>query len=125
MNELQVRQFEFCSYLRSGFTGAVTLRGLSATGAEAVTGNGTQESLITPAPAPGSRLDHGSKGILQQREERLSGTPDSMVEWCTANFGTWTTIQAQAAFTLYEIDLRDKRSGTHLGDDLRAGTKSL
>ena len=96
MSELIDRQTQFCGYLRSGFTGNLNLPGWSLKGACAVTGNATQENLVRPITT--GVKDHGSDGVLQWRLERLT----DLQTWATQNFGTWRTLQAQAAFTLYE-----------------------
>lgn len=115
MTALQDRQREYCGYLRSGFSGQINLPGWSLKGSAAVTGNATQENMVKPVTV--GAKDHGSDGILQWRLERLT----DMESWCTKNFGTWQTIQAQAAYTLHET----ARDYKELDAELRDGAKSI
>lgn len=114
---LETRQREFCDFLIAGFP-RLGLEGWSRVGACAVTGNGTQENLCKPVTT--GRLDHGSNGILQWRLDRLTGQ-GGMQPWCMRNFGTWTTLEAQAAFTLYET----ARDYPGLDAALREGKRSI
>jgi hypothetical protein len=109
------RQKEFAGYLNRGFTGEVNLPGWSLVGACAVAGNATQENLVQPTTA--GPKDHGSDGVLQWRLSRLT----DMEDWCGKHFGNWQTLQAQAAFTLYETG----RDYPALDARLRAGALSI
>ncbi|VTZ24348.1 hypothetical protein MPC4_80131 [Methylocella tundrae] len=114
------RQKELTGYLIAGYPD-LGLPGLPLVSASAGTGNSTQENECLPVTT--GPKDHGSDGLFQWREERLA----EMQSWCTAHFGDWKTIKAQAAFFLKE--LRDGDAGGVKYDalyrDLLAGKKSL
>jgi hypothetical protein len=114
MTELQIRQKQFATYLVAGFP-QMNLLGLSVKGAAAVTGNATQESLVTPVTV--GKKDHGSDGILQWRLDRLT----NLQQFGTEHFGDWKSLEAQAAFTLHELTNDYKV----LYQELRAGVKSV
>lgn len=110
MTALADRQKEFCSY----FMPSYPMRSAAAIG-----GNGTQENLCQPVTY--GVKDAGSDGVLQWREERLNG-PDGLLPWCAAQGLTWSTLKAQALFTMHELDQPQYAA---LKADLKAGTKSL
>jgi len=95
------------------------LAGLPMRSSAAIGGNGTQENLCQPVTT--GPKDHGSDGVLQWREERLTG-PDGLDPWCAAHGIPWDTLKSQAAFTLYELT---QPQYVVLSADLRAGAKSL
>lgn len=110
MTPLQDRQRRFATYLWKGFPDK-KLPGWSMAGAAAVTGNATMENQCLPITM--GTKDHGSDGILQWRLARLR----NMKSWCIKEFGIWSNLEAQAAFTLYET----AKDLPGLDHDLRAG----
>jgi hypothetical protein len=111
---LAQRQTEFGNYIIKGFP-KLGLPGWPMASACAGVGNGTQENLCRPV-TPGTK-DHGSDGIMQWRLTRLT----DMQSWCIKNFNRWDTLQAQAAFFMYEV----KRDYPILYADLIAGAKTI
>ena len=120
MTSLLERQRDLTTCLMTGYP-ELYLPGLPLVSAAASTGNATQENSCNPVTV--GAKDHGSDGLFQWRLDRLV----EMQDWCTAHFGDWKSIKAQAAFYLKE--LRDgERGGTKytvLYQDLLAGNKSL
>lgn len=112
---LAQRQTEFGNYIMKGFP-KLGLPGWPMASACAVVGNGTQENICLPK-TPGVK-DHGSDGVMQWRQDRLA----QMRSWCVKNFGRWDTLEAQAAFTMYETK-RDYASTLY--PDLLAGSKTI
>lgn len=93
---LQARQKELGSYIVKGFP-KLGLPGWPLRSAAAVCGNATQENLCRPVTL--GAKDHGSDGIMQWRLTRLT----NMQAYCNKNFGRWDTLEAQAAFTMFEM----------------------
>jgi hypothetical protein len=116
---LQMRQKEFGTYLMNGFP-KLGLVGWSARGAAAACGNGTQENLCRPVTV--GAKDHGSDGIMQWRLERLTNLKNFGVR----NFSRWDTLEAQAAFLMWEMKSdypklsADLISGKYILEDLTA-----
>jgi hypothetical protein len=105
MTALQDRQKELAGYLTVGFP-KLALRAWALAGASACVGNFTQENLCRPVTE--GQHDEGSDGMGQWRELRLTGDGDhgqpwGMRPWCIKYFGVWNTIEAQAAFTMFEV----------------------
>jgi hypothetical protein len=105
MTALQDRQKELVGYLTVGFP-KLALRAWALAGASACGGNFTQENLCKPVTE--GQHDEGSDGMGQWRELRLTGDGDhgqkwGMRPWCVKYFGVWNTIEAQAAFTMFEV----------------------
>ena len=111
---LQARQKELGSYIVKGFP-KLGLPGWPLRSAAAVCGNATQENLCRPVTL--GAKDHGSDGIMQWRLTRLT----NMKTYCNKNFGRWDTLEAQAAFTMYEV----KSSYPALYQKLLSGKNSL
>lgn len=111
---LAQRQKQFGAYLLSGYP-KLGLPGLPMASACAVVGNGTQENICLPV-TPGSK-DHGSDGVMQWRQVRLT----QMQAFCVKNFTRWDTLEAQAAFFLYEC----RNSYPDLWKDMIAGSKTI
>jgi hypothetical protein len=111
---LAERQSEFAGFLMKGFP-KLALIGLPARSAAALAGNATQENLCRAVTT--GALDHGSQGVMQWRLERLS----DMQSFCVSNFGRWDTLEAQAAFCLYELN----RDYPTLDRQLHLGVLSL
>ena len=114
------RQKELASYLMAGFPD-LGLPGLPLVSACASAGNATQENLCQPLTT--GPKDHGSDGLFQWREERLT----ALQSWGDRKFGSWKSIKAQAAFHLYELKFGDAGGEKYdaLYADLLAGKKSL
>jgi hypothetical protein len=118
MTALADRQKEFCAALMAG-SPVLSLPGLPMRSAAAIGGNATQENLcqaVTLGPK-----DHDSDGVLQWRQERLTG-PDGLQAWCASHGIEWNTLAGQALFTLHELT---QPKYAVLAADLKAGTKSL
>lgn len=111
------RQKEFTRALVAGVPD-LGLAGLPLKSACAVTGNATQENLVK-AVTTGPK-DHGSDGALQWRLDRLDG-PHGLKGWSAAQGLDWATLNAQAAFFLWELN----RDYPALERDLRAATKPI
>jgi hypothetical protein len=111
---LAQRQAQLGGYLLKGHA-QLGIPPLPMAAACAIVGNASQENICLPR-TPGVK-DHGSDGVLQWRKERLM----EMNSWCVKNFGRWDTLEAQAAFTLYEC-ARDYPS---LYKDLLSGEKTI
>lgn len=108
------RQRELGDYLVKGWP-ALDIPGLPKVSAAAAVGNATQENQCRSVTL--GAKDHGSDGLFQWRLDRLS----AMQSFANANFGSWQSIEAQAAFFAYEC-MKDYPS---LWSDLHNGTKSL
>lgn len=114
MMALQARQKEFGSYLMKGFP-TLGLAGWPRKSAAAICGNATQENLCRPVTI--GAKDHGSDGVMQWRLDRLT----NMQRFCNMHFGRWDTLEAQAAFVMYEI----KSSYPSLYEELSNGNQSI
>ena len=114
------RQTQLANYLVQGFPN-LAIPGIAARSAQASVGNATRENQDKSVTV--GALDHGSNGLFQWRDSgtgqaaRLSNMQAFGVKW----FGAWQSIEAQAAFYLYEL----KGWYKSLWNDLVAGTKSL
>jgi hypothetical protein len=84
-----------------------------------VGGNATVENNAN-AVTRGAK-DHGSDGILQWRLGRLT----DLQRWATQNFGRWDTLEAQAAFTLYETARDYPQLDIELRKDLKGVPDNL
>ena len=87
--------------------------------AAAIVGNGTQENLCQPVTT--GPKDHGSDGIFQWREKRLTNLQ---------TLAGWDTLPVQAKFVMMELQAKPgsqffDMNYSALEADLRAGTKSL
>lgn len=111
---LAQRQSQLGQYLLKGVA-KLGIPALPMASACAVVGNATQENLCLPV-TPGVK-DHGSDGVFQWRLERLT----EMQSWCLKNFGDWRTLEAQAAFMMFEC----KRDYGGLYKDLVDGQKKI
>lgn len=111
---LAARQKEFASYLVKGFP-SLGLAGLPVRSASALGGNATRENECRAVTT--GKLDHNSQGVMQWRLERLT----DMQSWCVTHFKRWDTLEAQAAFCLYEL----KRDYPALDRQLHAGALPL
>lgn len=127
MTALQDRQRELTGYLTSGFP-KLGLHAWATAGACVTAGNYTQENLCKPVTE--GRHDEGSDGMGQWRDSpgapRLTGDGDhgqkwGMRPWCVKNFGVWNTIEAQAAFTMFEV----ARDYPALDLELRSGMEGV
>jgi hypothetical protein len=115
MSSLDERMLYFARLLMDGVP-RLGLKGLSQIGAAAVTGNAVAESGVRPLTI--GPKDHGSDGILQWRLDRL----DRLKSWAGENgFKSWASFEAQAAFTLYELNA----DYPELAAALREGSKPL
>lgn len=114
MTTLSQRQRELGEYLIEGYP-HLGLPGWPVRSAAAACGNATQENLCDPVTY--GPKDHGSDGIMQWRLGRLT----NMQAWCNKNFGRWDTLEAQAAFLMYEM----KTQYPTLYEELHTGTASL
>jgi hypothetical protein len=114
------RQTLLGNYLVQGWP-ELAIPGIPAVSAAAAVGNASQENNAKSVTT--GALDHGSNGLFQWRDSgsgsaaRLSNMEAFGNKW----FGTWQSIEAQAAFFSYEC----KGWFKSLWADLVAGTKSL
>lgn len=108
------RQTQLANFLVAGWP-ALEIPGLPPVSAAAAVGNGTQENNCRSVTV--GTKDHGSDGIFQWRLDRLT----NMQAFGVKNFGTWESIEAQAAYFSFEC----KGYYKPLWLDLAAGTKSL
>jgi hypothetical protein len=114
MTPLQIRQKQYAQFLIAGCP-RLGIPGLHAVSASAIVGNATQENQVQPITS--GAKDHGSDGTMQWRLGRLT----DMEDWCTENFGTWKTLEAQAAYTVMSC----KRDYPNLWADLEEAAKSI
>lgn len=114
MTDLEDRQDQLAAFLTTGWP-KFKLQPLPLLSACAAVGNATQENLCRPL-TPGEK-DHGSDGLFQWRLERLR----AMQSWTYNHFSTWQTIEAQAAFFVYELQTQYPA----LYSELMAGLKPI
>ena len=108
------RQNALAEFLQRGWP-QLQIPGIPRVSAAAAVGNATQENAcrsVTVGPK-----DHGSDGLFQWRLDRLT----AMLSYCNRNFGTWQSIEAQAAFFVDEC----MSNYPNLWFDLTHGSKPL
>jgi hypothetical protein len=108
------RQTLLANFLVAGWP-ALAIPGIPRVSAAAAVGNATQENQVKSVTL--GELDHGSDGLFQWRQTRLTAMQAFAAKW----FTTWEAIEPQAAFFSFEC----KGSYPALWADLVAGTKPL
>lgn len=108
------RQRQLANFLVAGWP-ALEIPPISHSGAIAAVGNATQENQCKSVTV--GDKDHGSDGLFQWRLDRLTNLQTFGQKW----FGTWQSIEAQAAFFSFEC----KGDYPTLWTDLVAGAKPV